>query len=160
VGAVGELARIREQLERVRSLFDDQRLFAVDERVSGWSPAVHADHLLKVTKSIVDRLPSEEAVPRPLSFIGRCLLALRWIPRGRGRSPERLAGKECTIEELQSRWSRVSEALAAVDPAAVDRARIRNVPHPRFGGLTPSQALRFAAIHNEHHLKIVRDVLR
>ncbi|HVE71043.1 MAG TPA: DinB family protein [Thermoanaerobaculia bacterium] len=157
---MAELARIRGQMDRVRALCDDQRLFQINERVSGWSPAAHADHLLKVTKSIIDRLPSDEACPRGISFVGRCVLGLGWIPRGIGKAPERLAGKQCTLEELQSRWERVSAALESVDTAAVDGARIRNVPHPRFGGLTPAQALRFVTVHNEHHLKIVGDILR
>ena len=159
MGAVAELARIREQLERIGALCGDARLFTVNERVSARSPAEHVDHLLKVTKSILDRIPSEEVVPRPFSFVGRCLLALRWIPRGIGRAPERLHGKRTTPEDLQARLARVTAALGTIDPAAIDAARIRNVPHPRFGGLTPAQALRFAAVHNEHHLKIVRDVL-
>ena len=160
MAAVAELARIRAQMERVRALCDDQRLFDVNERVSGWSPAAHADHLLKVTKSVLDRLPSDEESPRGITFVGRCVLALGWIPRGVGRTPERLAGKQCTLAELQARWDRVSAALENVDTAAVDAARMRNVPHPRFGGLTPGQALRFVSVHNEHHLKIVGDILR
>jgi hypothetical protein len=160
MGAVAELARIRGQLERIDALCEDARLFTVNQRVSAWSPAEHVDHLLKVTKSILDRLPSDEAVPRGTSLFGRALLALRWIPRGLARAPERLTGKQCTPEELRARLTRVTMAVAAVDGAAVDAARIRNVPHPRFGGLTPAQALRFATVHTEHHLKIVRDILR
>jgi hypothetical protein len=162
VAAVAELARIRGQLERIDALCgaSEARLFATNERVSAWSPAEHADHLLKVTKSILDRLPSDEALPRGISFIGRCVLALRWIPRGIGKTPERLHGKRSTSAELQARLARVTAALETVDPATVDAARVRNVPHPRFGGLTPAQALRFVTVHNEHHLKIVGDILR
>ncbi|HYC87995.1 MAG TPA: DinB family protein [Thermoanaerobaculia bacterium] len=160
MGAVAELARIREQLERIDALCRDARLFTVNERVSAWSPAEHVDHLLKVTKSILDRLPSDEAVPRGISLLGRAVLGLRWIPRGRGRTPERLTGKQCTPEELRARLTRVTMAAEGVDTAAVDTARIPNVPHPRFGGLTPAQALRFVTVHTEHHLKIVRDILR
>ena len=159
---MAELARIREQLERIGALCGDteERLFKTNERVSAWSPAEHVDHLLKVTKSIIDRLPSEEAVPRGISFVGRVILALRWIPRGRGRAPEKLTGKRATPSERQARLARVTVAVEAVDAAAVDATRIRNVPHPRFGGLTPAQALRFVTVHTEHHLKIVRDILR
>jgi hypothetical protein len=34
------------------------------------------------------------------------------------------------------------------------------VPHPRFGGLRPAQALRFAAVHMDHHLRIIADIVR
>ncbi|HUR83140.1 MAG TPA: DinB family protein [Thermoanaerobaculia bacterium] len=158
--AVAELARIRGQFERIRALTGDARLFTINEKISGWSSAEHLDHLLKVAKSVFDRLPSDEVLPRGISFTGRCVLACRWIPRGVGKTPERLAGKQCTLEELEARFGRVSTALEALDTAAVDAARNPNVPHPRFGGLTPSQALRFVTIHNAHHLKIVGDILR
>lgn len=160
MAAVAELARLREQLARIGTLCVDARVLDVDARVSTWSPAEHIDHVLKVTKSVLDRLPSEEAAARGISVVGRVLLALRWFPRGKGRAPERLAGKRCTVEELQARVARVSAAVDAADAQAIDRARIRNVPHPVFGGLTPSQALRFVTVHTDHHLKIVRDILR
>ena len=160
MAAVAELARLREQLQRAHDLCGHARLSSANERVSRWSPAEHVDHLLKVTKSILDLLASDEVVPRRISFLGRCVLALRWIPRGLGKAPQRLHGQPATVEELQRRLARVSAALAAVDPAVVDAVHIRNIPHPRFGGLTPAQALRFAAVHGEHHLKIVGDILR
>jgi len=159
VAAVTELARIREQLGRIGTLCGDARVLDVNERVSGWSPAEHIDHLLKVTKSVLDRLPSEEAAPRGINAIGRVILALGWIPRGKGRSPKGLTATRCTVEELQARLARVNAAVDATDVAAIDKSRTPNVPHPRFGGLTPSQALRFITVHTEHHLKIVRDIL-
>jgi DinB superfamily len=159
VAAVAELARIRGQLERIGALYGDARLFTTNERVSRWSPAEHVDHLLRVTISILDRLPSTEAVPGGISVLGRAILMLQWIPRGRGRAPERLAGKRTSPAQLARALEKVTAALAAVDPATIDGARIRNVPHPRFGSLTPAEALRFVSVHNEHHLKIVRDIL-
>jgi hypothetical protein len=162
VRAAAELARIRGQLERIGALCgtSETRLLTANERVSRWSAAQHLDHLMKVTASVLHRLPSTEAIPRGISLLGRTILALRWIPRGRGRAPERLVGKHTTPAELQAALAKVTASLAAVDPSTVDAARIRNVPHPYFGGLTPAEALRFVTVHNEHHLKIVGDILR
>jgi hypothetical protein len=162
VTAVAELARVRAQVERIRALCGEpeERLFATREGVSGWSPAEHVDHVCKVASLILDRLPSNEVLPKGISLPGRLVLALCWIPRGVGKSPKRVLGVRTTPAELQESLTRVESALAAVDTAAVDAARSPNVPHPRFGGLTPSQALRFLFVHTEHHLKIVRDVLR
>ncbi|HVG22778.1 MAG TPA: DinB family protein [Thermoanaerobaculia bacterium] len=156
---MAELARIRGQLERVRALCGDGRLFDVNARVSRWSPAEHFDHLLRVTISVVDRLSSPESLPGKISLVGRTILAIGWIPRGKGRAPERLAGKRTSHDVLQRALEKVTAAVGAIDAAAVDAARHRNVPHPRFGNLTPSEALRFTRVHNEHHLKIVRDIL-
>ena len=159
--AAAALARIREQLERMRALCNtpEAQLFAANERVSGWSPGEHVDHLLRVTNLILHRIPSDEVLPRGISLLGRIILTLGWIPRGIGKAPERLGGRRTSPAELQATLEKVTNVLATIDTAAVDAARAPNVPHPRFGGLTPSQALRFVVIHNDHHLEIVRDVL-
>ena len=159
MAAVAELARIRGQLERLHALCGNARLADVNERVSKWSPAEHVDHLLKVTGSVLKRVPSSEDVGNGISLLGRAVLALGWIPRGRGKAPERLAGTRATADELRASVDRVRGHLDAIDAASVDGTRVRNVPHPRFGGLTPAQALRFVSVHNEHHLKIVAEIL-
>ena len=160
MAAVAELARIREQLQRIRTLSSDERLFVTKDGVSGWCPGEHFDHLLKVTSSILKRIPSTDVLPNGISLPGRLSLALGWIPRGIGKAPERVKGVRCTDTELAGLLANVESLLDAADTTAIDAARSPNVPHPVFGGLTPTQALRFVAVHNEHHLKIVRDILR
>ena len=162
VAAVAELARIRGQLERMRTLCGepDERLFVTKDGVSKWSPAEHVDHLLKVTSSVLERIPTGEVLPNGISFLGRVILGLGWIPRGVGKAPARVMAVRTTPAELHETLARVASLVEAVDATAVDGVRSPNVPHPRFGGLTPAQALRFVSVHNDHHLKIVRDILR
>ena len=154
------ITRIHEQLDRMRAICGDERLFTTNERVSAWSPAEHVDHALRVAAAMLERIPSTDVLPKGINLLGRTILTLGWIPRGVSRAPRSVLGQRATLEELHSSFSAVTAALGTLDPAAVDGARTRNVPHPRFGGLTPAQALRFLVIHNDHHLKIVRDVLR
>jgi DinB superfamily len=157
--ADASLARIREQLLRMRAIVQSPRLLDAKQSISNWSPAEHIDHSVKVALSIVNRLTKPEPVERPLSFLGRAVLYCNWIPRGRGRSPAKLHGARETPLVLETALTKLEERLASVSAADVDAARMPVVPHPRFGGLTPQQALRFLAIHTEHHLKIVAEIL-
>jgi hypothetical protein len=160
----GSLSTLRAQLPELRAIarLPEAQLFGVQQQVSGWSPAEHLDHTVKVAQSIVYRIGDAAAEPSPrgLSFIGRVILMLGWIPRGKGRAPEKLKGVRCTVEDLEARLGRYEAALAAIQRPVGEAARLPTVPHPRFGGLTPSQAMRFAIIHTRHHLRIVDDVLK
>jgi hypothetical protein len=154
------LRQIRTQLERMRALTRVQELLVCNERVSGWCPAEHLDHMARVAGSVVGVLADENAERRPgVTLMGRLVLLLGWIPRGVGKSPKRVLPTRASAEEINAALARVEQALDALPPAALSPSRGPIVPHPRFGGLTPPQALRLIAVHNEHHLKIVRDIL-
>jgi hypothetical protein len=87
-------------------------------------------------------------------MIGRLVLLTGWIPRGRGKAPEKLRGAVCSAEDLKARLVELDELIdriAAEPPRNGDPV----VRHPFFGGLSFRQALRFLAIHTDHHLKIV-----
>lgn len=161
--AQSSLDRIRQQLAAMRALADsaDGQLFAAS-RLSAWTPAEHLDHLTKVTASVVNRLLQQDAprVDAPLSVLGRIILALGRIPRGRGRAPERLRGARASAAELHASLTKLEGKLDELEEAHIAETRGAVVPHPRFGGLRPSQALRFVAIHNDHHLRIIADILR
>jgi hypothetical protein len=159
--AAASLARLRGQLRQMRALADSPQLFA-ESRLSAWTPSEHIDHLTKVTTSIVRRLlqPEAERVDKPFQLLGRVILAAGWIPRGRGKAPERLRGVRVDAAELHASLTTLEGKLDELTPQQIDDQRGPIVPHPRFGGMRPSQALRFAAVHNEHHLRIIADILR
>lgn len=160
---MSSLVRLQTQIGRLRALASapEERLYAAAPQISGWSVAEHVDHLVKVSSAVVGRVREENAPPEPrgISFIGRVILACGWIPRGVGKSPARVHGARATPVELEASLQKLEKSVAAVAPSMIDR-RTPIVPHPRFGGLTPAQALRFAVVHNEHHLKIVEEILR
>ena len=156
------LNRIRVQLNDMRRLADgpEQHIFATS-MLSAWTPSEHLDHLVKVSASIVNRLLQLDAprVDRPVSALGRIILAVGRIPRGRGNAPERLRGARVTPAELHAGLTKLEGKLDELTDPHLTDTRGPIVPHPRFGGLCPSQALRFAAVHNDHHLRIIADIL-
>ena len=144
----------------MRALTRVPELLVCNERVSGWCPAEHLDHMAKVAGSVVHVLAKEDAQPRPgVTLIGRLVMLVGWIPRGLGKAPKRLTGTRASAEDIDAALARIEQELDALPPAAFSASRGSIVAHPRFGGLTPPQALRFIVVHNDHHLKIVRDIL-
>lgn len=155
------LTRFRNQLAAMCRLIDGPGLLA-ESPISAWTPAEHLDHLVKVGTAMVDRLlqPDVKSLTRGISPLGRLILVLGRIPRGAGKAPERLRGARVTPDELRASLDQLERLLTTLDGTHLDGKRGAIVPHPRFGGLTPAQTLRFAAIHNDHHLRIIEDVLR
>lgn len=157
------LTRLNAQVDelRRRSSLGDAEL-AKSCGVSGWTPAEHLDHLIKVSSSIVRRLLDLEAVPLPsgINPVGRLILFLGRIPRGKGKAPERLRGTKVTAAELLASLDRLRADVERLQDAHLSRKRGPVVPHPRFGGLTAAQAIDFTVLHNRHHLQIIDDILK
>jgi DinB superfamily len=147
---------------RSRASAPEADLLRTVPKVSGWCAAQHLDHLAKVSSSVLRRLTTTGHAPpgRGITFLGRLVLGIGWIPRGRGKSPERLQGTCVAPAELLASLAEMETLMQQVDVARLADSRTPTVGHPKFGGLTPAQALRFISIHNAHHLKILEDIAR
>jgi hypothetical protein len=156
------LAEIHGQIAdmRVRASAPEADLLRTIPNISAWCAAQHLDHLTRASISIFRKLATPAAVDRGITLAGRIVLGLGWIPRGRGRSPESLRGVCATPDSLLLALDDLEGFAKGVDAAALDATRTPVVRHPKFGGLTPSQALRFVSIHNAHHLAILDDIAR
>jgi hypothetical protein len=154
-----DIARAQKQAARIRKMLEvpGRDLAAMPVRGSSWSVAEQFDHTLKVATSILSILESEnpKVLSRPCSLLGRVVLSIGYIPRGKAKSPERLAGTQATEAELREKLGQLETSLARLAAQKMNRSKVPIVPHPIFGGLTPAQAMRLLVVHTEHHLKIV-----
>lgn len=159
-----DLDRLERQLRSIDSLLDEgeEKLGRSAPRVSAWSVAQQLDHVTKVLeRSLETLLVSEVRLERGINWIGRLLLGVGRLPRGVGKSPAAVRGVERRAADLQRTVIRIRELLARLAAAKVVTASGAPVyRHPYFGGLTPAQALRFLAVHTDHHLRIVADIRR
>ena len=149
------------QLKTIGALVHGEptRLRLRRDSVSAWDIGQQVDHMLKVCERVFGIIGKGEAMELPgITPRGRLVLTLKWIPRGRGKSPEPVVGLQSSAEELVQLFARVSSlASALMEKESLDQ-RTRIFKHPYFGGLTAAQAFRFVEIHNKHHLKIIRDI--
>lgn len=157
---------VARSFDRVlRELDELQRLMPLaslrSDKVSAWSIEQQMEHILAVDFSILDGLEKETMVdaPKPFRMIGRLILFVGHIPRGRGRSPEKLKPTGVTTEQLTAR---INEARERVVALARDQRALRtnraHMNHPFFGGLRALQWVRFLDVHQHHHVKIIRDI--
>lgn len=159
-----ELARLEAQIAQVEALIaeGDEKLGRRAPRVSAWSVAEQIDHLTKVLdRALGLLLTSDTALPAGINLTGRLLLALGRLPRGVGKSPAAVRGAERSAAELRAQLAQVRPLVERLRDAGERLARRTPVfPHPYFGGLDTSQALRFLTVHTDHHLRIVADIRR
>jgi hypothetical protein len=108
------------------------------------------------------RADRPEKIPtRRVSLIGRLVLWLGFIPRGKGRAPDPFRPESVSAEALQRDLADVRQRLAALAASlGVIQRSDASFRHFIFGELMPAEWLRFLGIHHHHHLKIIRDLRR
>ena len=84
------------------------------------------------------------------------ILFIKRIPRGKAKAPKtaRPEGNQ-SPEDLRNRIPGLKEKLAGLTKLHPNA----NFKHPFFGSLNLKTTIRFLFVHNQHHLKIVQDIL-
>lgn len=157
--------KIASQLSSLAEMAKDEELLKTrDPSVSKWSIGEQVEHLRRSDLTILGALASlpqdgpREGSPSP---IGRLVLLLGFIPRGKGRAPGATKPLEVDFEDLGDKIEAVGDRFATFEPEFERLGRCRaTIRHPALGHFTASQMLAFAAIHHHHHLKIITDIRR
>ncbi len=127
--------------------------------VSAWSVGEQLHHTLLVNESILTKIMANESVEgKPTTLIGRIILFLGVIPRGKGKAPKIFVTKQLTEKEVNTLITQQLTTIAILKN--IDNTTLQcSFPHPYFGLLTTKQWLRFIQIHTNHHVKIIRDIM-
>jgi hypothetical protein len=64
--------------------------------------------------------------------------------------------KEITAESIREFLEKTKLQITKIE----NLNKNSHFTHPIFGHLNKKESIRFIEIHNEHHLKIIRDMLR
>ncbi len=143
---------------------DEMRGYApqTDKRVadvSGWSVGMHVHHLNLAMIGVCRSLAASEPPVPPSTFnpLRALIFTSGRIPRGRGKSPEAAVPSdgitEAELLTMLEESERLLDASRTLSPDHWYR-------HFAFGVLDRDRTLKFLRIHNRHHLRIVRDILR
>ena len=128
---------------------------AISEVSVGW----HIEHSLLVIKQITATVAQSEPKLYKYKFnISRFFVFLsKTIPRGKAKAPKVVIPvEEITIETLQESLKNTYQAIAYLK----DCQEHQYFMHPFFGQLNKKQTIKLLAIHTQHHLKIIRDILK
>ncbi len=127
--------------------------------VSKVDVAWHLDHMLKTVNEICKALEASDpaefessiSLPRTMS------LTMNFIPRGRAQSPSVVRPPDSiSTADIQSQLSEARERVAKV----FELDEKVHFKHPVFGTIARGHSLRFIEVHTNHHLKIVRDIIK
>lgn len=128
---------------------------AISEASVGW----HIEHCLLVIKQITSTVAQSEPKLYKAKFnISRFFVFLtKTIPRGKAKAPKVvIPSDDITLETLQTSITNTYGAITYLK----DCEELQYFMHPFFGQLNKKQTIKFLAIHTEHHLKIIRDILK
>ena len=112
----------------------DKENLLVSKANIGW----HLDHSLKVINNVFTTLKESksEEYQQKFNALRSLTFTLGFFPRGKARSP---------IKNLK-----------AIDN--IDKNQF--FTHPLFHQLNKKQTIKFLGLHTNHHLKIVKDILK
>tara|TARA_R110001583_G_scaffold130277_2_gene282029 strand:- start:501 stop:959 length:459 start_codon:yes stop_codon:yes gene_type:complete len=147
----------------------DKRIAAIEKSIpffekkktiiSAVNVAWHLDHSLKVINSVSDAL--KQSTPKnyraTFSFLKSFIFLTNRIPRGKAKAPNHVVSKTVILKES------LEEQLIFAKNNLIEIKKLpakSHFTHPYFGMLPLKKSLHFLAIHTNHHLKIVEEIIK
>jgi len=121
----------------------------------GWQ----IDHSLKVINSVVKTLQSSDPTlyKNNFSFLGKFFFALGFFPRGKAKAPKYVKPPETILlEDLITQLQHAKSNLVTIE--SLDENAF--FKHPLFGNINTKRVHRFLELHTNHHLKIIKDIIK
>lgn len=129
-----------------------------NDKVSKASIGWQINHNLLVFNSVCKAIISSD----PAKFKSKFNLTrtiILWsgiIPRKKAKAPKEVVSDIFTTESIQTEIANAYSLLKRLD--TLDENAYFS--HPFFGDINLKTTRRFLAVHTEHHLKIMRDILK
>ncbi len=131
----------------------------LDETVSSKGIDWHIDHsfrvIIAVGKSLIKSNPDN--YKRDFNLSRSVVFMTNLIPRGKGRAPKSVVSvDEITKETILELLDQANKTIDDI----VNLPAHSNFKHPVFGILDLEMSMQFIEIHTNHHLKIIREILK
>jgi len=152
-----KLEPLQNQLATLETFI--QHRDSLNENVSEVSVAWHLDHILITINEIYKDMEASEADNyRGKVNLGRLMMfTFNKIPRGRAQSPDRVKPPEVIVTD--SIYAHLEKARKSIiELEALDKKA--HFTHPFIGMLNKRQSKKFLKIHTNHHLTIIKDILK
>ncbi len=131
----------------------------INTSISKVPVAWHLDHSLKVINTVVKNMQNSDPTlyQNNFSLMGRFILALKYIPRGKAKAPKHVIPAEIIL--IDDITSQLAEARAQIK-MILKLDENAYFEHPLFGNINTYRVIRFLDTHTNHHLKIVKGILK
>ena len=143
-----------KELENDISAFDKKNE-TVSKATVGW----HIEHSLKVLTQIIGAVEQSnpENYKQKFNLKRIIFLGFNFIPRGKGKAPKTVLPEgEITMASLKTHLEHVKGLVSKIDLLQPNN----HFKHPYFGDLNLAQTKKFIVLHTNHHLKIIKDIIR
>lgn len=135
--------------------FKDKR----KESVSSSDVAWQIDHALKVINLVIEATADSNPKDYKWQFNKwrAFLFTLGYLPRGKAKAPKIVKPPEViTLDNLNAQVSSAYKNIESLKP--LDKHAY--FKHFVFGKLHKTKTIEFLHLHSNHHLKIIRDILK
>ncbi|WP_417199564.1 DUF1569 domain-containing protein [Bizionia sp.] len=127
----------------------------ISKATVGW----HIDHSCKVINQVVLTLQSSDPAlyKNDFSFLGKLFFTLGFFPRGKAKAPKNVKPLETISQKDLIKQLQEARTNIAIIPDLDKNAFFK---HPLFGNVNKKRIYRFLELHTNHHVKIIRDILK
>lgn len=135
--------------------FIDQKKEAVSQASVGW----HLEHsllaMIKMISAVEHSNPSD--YKWKFNFSRSVVLLLNSFPRGKAQAPVSVRpGEEISKDTITTLIIKARQKAELFETFGKDKF----FKHPFFGDIQLKQARRIIAIHTQHHIHIINDIIR
>lgn len=149
---------LESQLNQIKAL--TSQADHINTQVSHVSVGRHLNHALMVISGMIQQIiTSDPSTYHPtFGFKKWFVLLTGLIPRGSAQAPDTVIPQsDNNIQHIMDHIQQVESLIPLLEQITDNH---KYFTHPLFGQLTLSQTKRFMIIHTDHHLKIIRDIIK
>jgi hypothetical protein len=128
-------------------------------KVSKVNVAWQLDHSLKVINSVINAMQHSDPALYidNFKFLGKVLLKFNYFPRGKAKAPKDVMPSEIIYkEDIVTQLALAKENIKEI----INLDKNAYFKHPLFGNVNKTRVLGFLNAHTNHHLKIVKSILK
>lgn len=148
---------IQKQLQQIQATIP--HLTITNNTISKASVGWHLEHILTTINVIIQAVKKSDAstYKKTFSFPRLMVLTFKKIPRGKAKAPSSvLPQNDITTNSLTNHVALTQQKLAELNNLQLNNY----FNHPYFGHINLKPTIKFLAIHTQHHLNIVNDILK
>ncbi len=130
----------------------------IDPSISASSVGWHIDHSLMVINQIAGAVKASDPAAYQWSFNMKRLVVFTTgkIPRGKAKAPKSVIPENAFDEnDVREKMEKANQKLAMLNELPANHFFI----HPYFGHLNVKNTKKMIALHTDHHLAIIKDII-